>query len=223
MNISQESSGEKIFVVIFKNESEAYQAFDEIKKDMDNENYTAHRAILVKKVEGQIVPCENCEAVCRVTTTALGGLVGMIVGALGGPLGIALGGAAGSVISNKIVSHHIQKAETCLETVSKSIQDKEIALIALVEEKIIGTFANAFSNYNVEIQEKDAALVAEEVEAHMDFQKKLDNFDKKIEHDKKIEFYKDQIATKRAVVQDEISAIREGMKIVHDEMEAYTK
>lgn len=210
-SLSGESSNENFFVVIFEEQSEAYQAFDEMKARMDNKNYVVARMVLVEKNEGKIILCEGCDARCRVTSTALGGLLGMVVGAIGGPLGIVLGGAAGGFISNKIVSSHIKQAMTSLENVGRGIQDGEIALIALVQENQDGDFEKEFAKYKTEILKKDAAQVAVEVEDAMDINEKLDEMEKERAHQDKMDAFKEKIGRRRKRLKSEFKTLRESL------------
>ncbi len=210
---------ENVFVVIFENQGEAYQAFDEVKEHMDDkEEYVVAHMVLVKKSEGKVVPCEGYDAKCRcpVTSTVLGGVVGMVVGALAGPFGIIVGGAAGSFISGKIVSDNIEKAVASVEQVSKGIQEGEYALIAVVQEEQDGEFEKLFANFKTTIHKKDAAQVSVDTEYAMELQKKMDKWDK--EHE-----FKEQVEKRRAEMQNEFKNIRESLKVVHDEMEAHVK
>lgn len=210
---------ENVFVVIFENQGEAYQAFDEVKEHMDDkEDYVVAHMALVQKSDGKVIPCDGYDAKCRcpVTSTALGGLVGMVVGALAGPVGIIVGGAAGSFISGKIVSHDIDKAIASIEQLSKGIQEGEHALIAIVQENQDGEFERQFANFKTTIYQKDAAQVSVDVEYAMELQKKMDKWDK--EHE-----FNSEVENRRADFKKEFENIRESMKIVHDEMEAHAK
>ena len=210
---------ENVFVVIFENQGEAYQAFDEVKEHMDDkEDYVVAHMTLVQKSEGKVVPCEGYDAKCRcpVTSTVLGGVVGMVVGALAGPIGVVLGGSAGSFISGKMVSHDMEKAIASVEQLSKGIQEGEHALIAIVQETQEGEFEKLFANFKTNIHKKDAAQVSVDTEYAMELQKKMDKWDK--EHE-----FKEQVEVRRAEMRKEFETIRENMKIVRDEMELRAK
>ena len=190
---SGETSNENFFAVIFEEQSEAYQAFDEMKAHInDKKNYVIPRMVLVEKSEGKLNICEGCDARCRVTSTALGSLFGMVVGLLGGPLGVVLGGAAGGFISN-------------------NIQDGEIALIALVQENQDGSFEKEFAKYKTAILKKDAAQVAVEVEDAMDINEKLDEMEKERECHDKMDAFKEKIGRRRKRLKSEFKILRESL------------
>ena len=190
---SGETSNENFFAVIFEEQSEAYQAFDEMKAHINNKkNYVIPRMVLVEKSEGKLNICEGCDARCRVTSTALGSLFGMVVGLLGGPLGVVLGGAAGGFISN-------------------NIQDGEIALIALVQENQDGSFEKEFAKYKTAILKKDAAQVAVEVEDAMDINEKLDEMEKERECHDKMDAFKEKIGRRRKRLKSEFQTLRESL------------
>ena len=86
---------EKIISVIFKVESEGYQAITELKRAPVTELYTVSQAVLVRKEKGQIVTLDAFDTGMETSNdTAIGGLVGGFVGIIGGPLGMLLGGAS---------------------------------------------------------------------------------------------------------------------------------
>lgn len=210
---------ENVFVVVFENQGDAYQAFDEVKEHMDyTTNYAISHMALVQKSDGKVIPCEGYSAKCHcpVTSAALGGLVGLVVGALAGPLGVIVGGAAGSFISSKMVSDGMDKAVMSIEQVSKGIQEGEHALIAVVQENQEGEFEKEFDKFKTTIHKKDAAQVSVDVEYAMKLQKKMDKWDKKHELHEEIE-------NRRAEFKNEFKNIRESMKIVHDEMAVRVK
>lgn len=190
---SGETSNENFFAVIFEEQSEAYQAFDEMKAHInDKKNYVIPRMVLVEKSEGKLNICEGCDARCRVTSTALGSLFGMVVGLLGGPLGVVLGGAAGGFISN-------------------NIQDGEIALIALVQENQDGSFEKEFAKYKTAILKKDAAQVAVEVEDALEINEKLDEMEKERECHDKMDAFKEKIGRRRKRLKSEFQTLRESL------------
>jgi len=190
---SGETSNENFFAVIFEEQSEAYQAFDEMKAHINNKkNYVIPRMVLVEKSEGKLNICEGCDARCRVTSTALGSLFGMVVGLLGGPLGVVLGGAAGGFISN-------------------NIQDGEIALIALVQENQDGSFEKEFAKYKTAILKKDAAQVAVEVEDALELNEKLDEMEKERECHDKMDAFKEKIGRRRKRLKSEFQTLRESL------------
>lgn len=205
---------ENVFVVIFEKQGDAYQAFDEVKENMNyTTNYVVSHMALVQKSDGKVIPCEGYDAKCHcpVTSAALGGLVGLVVGALAGPVGVIVGGAAGSFISSKIVADGMDKAIASVEQVSKGIQEGEHALIAVVQENEEGKFEKEFDKFKTTIHKKDAAQVSVDVEYAMELQKKMDKWDK--EHE-----FKEKVESRRADFQKEFKNIRESMKVVHDEM-----
>lgn len=209
---SGETSNENFFAVIFEEQSEAYQAFDEMKAHInDKKNYVIPRMVLVEKSEGKLNICEGCDARCRVTSTALGSLFGMVVGLLGGPLGVVLGGAAGGFISNKIVSSYIKEAMTELENVGRGIQDGEIALIALVQENQDGSFEKEFAKYKTAILKKDAAQVAVEVEDALELNEKLDEMEKERECHDKMDAFKEKLTRRRKRLKSEFKTLRESL------------
>ena len=90
---------ENILVVDFKKDSQAYQAFTELKDEFVDDNYFISQAAIVTKEDGEIVVKDSVErAEKAVDDTLKGGLVGGLVGLLGGPLGVLIGGGVGALI-----------------------------------------------------------------------------------------------------------------------------
>ena len=209
---------ENVFLVTFADESEAYQAFDEVKENMYAKTYVVSHMTLVKKSNGKVTPCEGYDAKCHcpIANKTLGGLIGMVVGALAGPIGLVVGGAAGSFISGKLNSKEIEKAVAEIEHISKGMQEGEHALIAVVQEEIADEFEREFYKFKTNIQKKDAAQVSVEVEYAIKLHKQMDKWDKTQE-------IKESIEKRRAEIQTEFQNIRDSMKIVHDEMEFRTR
>ena len=49
---------ENIMMSIFRVESQAYQAFSELKRDPSNQSYTISQAVIIKKETGQLTSCD---------------------------------------------------------------------------------------------------------------------------------------------------------------------
>ena len=125
---------ENIFAAIFEVESEAYQAFTEIKNHMLNKNYIIPHMVLIKKEENRIIPCDDYDAKAYSNDTELGVIIGMFVGILGGPLGILLGGASGALIGGEF-ERELTKFKTVIHQKDAAEVAVEVAEAAALEEK----------------------------------------------------------------------------------------
>ena len=84
---------ESIILAKFNVESEAYEAFSEVKKAFMAPEFMISQACVVKKENGQILMKDRFDTGIESTNdTRFGGIMGMLIGFLAGPLGILLGG-----------------------------------------------------------------------------------------------------------------------------------
>ena len=74
---------ENIVTVIFKVESQAYQALSELKRNLINGNYTIYQVGLVKKVNDKIIVIDGVDTgETTLDDTIDGGLLGGLFGVL---------------------------------------------------------------------------------------------------------------------------------------------
>lgn len=166
---------EKIVSVIFKVESEAYQAMTELRQSPVTEAFVVSQAALVKKERGQIRTLDAFDTGMETRDdTMTGGLIGSFVGILGGPLGMLLGGSIGALTGSAIDTGDAEHNASLIEMVTEQLVDGEVVLIALEQEAVEGAAQRALSKFDVSIVEEDAAEVAEEVEAAMKAQKEME-------------------------------------------------
>lgn len=166
---------EKIISVIFKVESEGYQAITELKKVPITDNYAVMQAALVKKENGSVKILDGFDTgIETANDTAIGGLIGGFVGILGGPLGVLLGGSLGALTGSVIDTDDAVHNASLIEMVSQQLVDGEVVLIALEQEAEEGDAQKMLSKFDVSIVEEDAAEVAEEVEQAIEAQKEME-------------------------------------------------
>ena len=162
---------EKIISVIFKVESEGYQAITELKQAPITDSYTVSQAALIKKENGQIKMLDSFDTGLETSNDmAIGGFVGI----LGGPLGMLLGGSLGALTGSAIDTGDAVHNASLIEKVTEQLVDGEIVLIALEQETEDGTAQKMLSKFDVSIVEEDAAEVAEEVERAIEAQKEME-------------------------------------------------
>ena len=193
---------EKIISVIFKVESEGYQAITELKRAPVTELYTVSQAVLIRKEKGQIVTLDAFDTGMETSNdTAIGGLIGGFVGIIGGPLGMLLGGGLGALTGSAIDSGDAVQNASMIEMVTQQLVDGEVVLIALEQEAVEGAAQRMLAKFDVSIVEEDAAEVAEEVEQAVQAQKEMERQTraklretKKAEHKQKIEANRAKLA-----------------------------
>ena len=167
---------ENVIVTIFKTESEAYQAFTELKSFKQSERTKIAQIALVKNEAGHIAEKDRFDFEDSTTNKALeGGLIGGLVGLLAGPLGLVLGYSAGSLYG-LAAGDAVDTAEAGLiDVVAKKLLAGETAVIALVQENDEYVLDNYFAKYDTQILRWDIATVATEIEAAAKVQANLQN------------------------------------------------
>ncbi|MGX7172742.1 DUF1269 domain-containing protein [Enterococcus ratti] len=126
----------RVIILTFSVESQAYQAFSELKK--------LHAAREIKGEQMAVVSHDSSgnhqfkiEDFLDFTgnnKTSKGGLIGMLVGILGGPLGILLGWFAGEMIGATQDAKEIQEAQTVFDFVGNKIGEGATGLILIADE-----------------------------------------------------------------------------------------
>lgn len=162
---------ENIVTAIFKVGSQGYQAFSEIKRDPYNASYIISELALVKKQSGIISLQESVHTLFE--KTAMGGLIGGLIGVLGGPIGMLLGGSLGLATGAAFDARDEAKNVTLAEKVTTSMNDGDIALIALVQETDQSSLDSKLKAFDVVIIRRDAATVQHEIKEAARIQKKL--------------------------------------------------
>ena len=159
---------QNVVTVIFNVESEAYQAFTELRNNPHGEGYTLAEASLIKR-NGDAIEVAGAIDPVGVTSndSATGLLVGSIIGILGGPLGVLLGGAVGGIVGSSIDAGDAVDSASMLQVTASKLYEGETAIIALVQEEE-PAFDAPFAKYETTIIRHFAADVFDEVEKARD-------------------------------------------------------
>ncbi len=204
---------EKIISVIFKVESEGYQAMTELRRAPVNDAFVVTQAALVKKTNGGIVSLDAFDTgIDTQDDTEAGGLIGMFVGVLGGPLGMLLGSGLGMLTGSVIDSGDAVHSASLIEKVTEQLMDGEVALIALEQEAEEGAAQRMLSKFDVSIVEEDAAEVEEEIEEAIRAQKEMEREARAKLRDAKKADRKQKIEENRAKLQADFKAFKEKFK-----------
>jgi len=156
---------ENIIIAAFTVESEAYQAFSELKRDPVCKQSLILQAILVKKQNDRLEVSDvfDVRTESRIDTRT-GGLIGACLGILGGPVGLLIGTGVGALAGAGAETVNLMKKQSILESVSTDIGDNTVALLMLVQETDNTVIDTKLNKYAVTITRYDAA----EVEADVD-------------------------------------------------------
>ncbi|HEM3717196.1 TPA: DUF1269 domain-containing protein [Streptococcus suis] len=165
---------ENIVVSIFHVESEAFQAFSELKQFGQTENTKLAQVSIVKAEDGIVKVKDSFDLMNSVGSDYFeGGLIGSLIGILGGPLGVLFGFVAGGTIGASIsLDKELAKSEL-ITTVSEKLTNGEVAIIALVQENDESVLNGIFEKYQTIIERWDVATVSAEVESALKIQKDL--------------------------------------------------
>ena len=167
---------ENVVVSIFHIESEAFQAFSELKQFVQTENTKLAQALIVKAENGVINVKDNFDLIDSIGDGYFeGGLIGSLIGILGGPLGVLFGFAVGGVIGGSVGSYEELANSALIITVSNKLTNGEVAIIALVQENDESVLNAIFEKYQVDIVRWDVATVAAEIESALKIQKDLEH------------------------------------------------
>ena len=189
-----------VVVSIFEVESEAFQAFTELKSKYVGTGYTAAEAALIRNKEGRIDMIDGFTmGPVAGDDTAMGIMIGSLVGILGGPIGVILGAGIGGLAGSASDTDRAVDTVNAVAVVADKLFEGETAIVALVQEEE-PAFDVVFSGYKATIIRYDAADIAADVEElrkleeqvsaevadQMKADRKADRAERKAEHEEKL-------------------------------------
>lgn len=165
---------ENVIMVTFDVESQAYQAFSQLKNDSVNSAYSILQMAVIKEEGGKITAKDSFDSgIDSTDDTWKGGLIGGLVGILGGPFGVLLGASFGLLAGSIMDSNDVADNSSMLLYSSKELKDGKTAIIALVQETDEKAFDLRLQSYDCTITRWDAAEIADDVEQAEQEQKQL--------------------------------------------------
>lgn len=218
---------DNVVTTIFNVESEAYQAFTELRNKPFGEGYLVAEAALVKRQNDVFTIVDQFDAAgVTVDDTASGMIIGSIVGILGGPMGVLLGASVGTIAGSMVDVADTVDSVSMLEATALKLYEDESAIIALVQEDE-PAFDAAFEDFDVTIIRHFAADVIDEVDLAVELQAELLNearqqlrAEKKAERKDKIDQHKADIAARfdaaKAKRAERRAEFREAVKDAND-------
>ena len=149
----------------FPVESEAYQAFSELKSDPVCSKSLVMQAMLVKKQKTKMEVSDVFDASTESKIdTRTGGLIGACLGILGGPVGLLIGTGVGALAGAGAETANSLRKRSILESVATDLGDDTIAILALAQETDNAAIDTKFNKYGAAITRYDAAEVDADVE-----------------------------------------------------------
>lgn len=165
---------ENVVVAIFSVESEAFQAFTELRQMPRGTGYFAAEAALLKNKEGVTTMVDGFGMRPVDAGSSKGIVIGSLVGILGGPIGVLLGASYGALVGGTADAANALDKLTSVEVIAGKIYEGETAIVALVKEEE-PAFDAAFSKYQATIIRYDAADIIEDVDRAYEVQAEIGN------------------------------------------------
>ena len=163
-----------VVIAVFEVESEAHQAFNQLKRESVGEGYSAPEAALIQNKANAIDVIDGYGYGPVDSGTSTGMVIGSLIGILGGPVGVLLGAATGALTGSVSDGNRAVDTASVVAVVASKIYDGETAIAALVQEEE-PAFDAVFADYKATIVRYDAADIADDVERLYDFGAELTN------------------------------------------------
>ena len=200
---------DNILMAIFPVESEAYQAFSELKRDPAGENYLVSQAVLVKKDAQALQVCETFDTGAdSADDTLRGSLIGACIGVLGGPVGMLLGMSIGSLTGAAVDSGDMVHNASLLETIAGKLASGTVAVLALAREDAPAAVDGKFTKFHAAVSRYDAAAVEEEIEAADKAQRELAKQTRAAMRAEKSEERKARVEQLRQKIRQDLDALK---------------
>ncbi len=163
-----------VVIAVFEVESEAHQAFNQLKRECAGKDYTVAEAALIKNESNTVDLIDGFGVTPGDTGTTSGIVIGSLVGILGGPVGVILGATVGAWAGSVSDSNRALDSASLVAVVASKIYEGEIAIAALVSEEE-PAFDAVFADYKAIIARYDAADIADDVDRLYDLGAELSN------------------------------------------------
>lgn len=204
---------ENIIVVNFEVESEAYQAFSELKSKKLNDDYIISQAVLAKNNDGRIEALDWFNTGVMTNDDAImGGMLGALIGVVAGPFGMLLGGSYGALVGSTVDLLDAGQESSMMEHVMKCVTENKTVLITIVQEENTALFDANFEKYQSEITRFDAAEIAVEVEEAQRVEAELAKQARKQARREKKDDLHQKIEARQAEIKGQFEDLKKDMK-----------
>ena len=128
---------ERMLVVVFENESKAYEGTKVLRQlDLDGSITVYAHAVVVKKPDGAVIARERDDQ--GPYGLLVGTALGALLGALGGSAGLAIGATAGLLAGGAADFHNARVGEDFIDDVAKALSPNGAAVVAEIGENATG-------------------------------------------------------------------------------------
>ncbi|MBR2742807.1 MAG: DUF1269 domain-containing protein [Clostridia bacterium] len=201
---------ESIIIAKYEVESEAYQAFSELKRAYAGEGYIISQAAVVKRENGSLTMRDFFDSGAETGDDAVkGGIIGGLIGILGGPFGILIGGGMGILLGSAIDAGDALDNASLLERASDCIAEGETALILLAQEELPAALDVKLCKFDVSVIRLDAAEVAVEIEHANEVARQAEREARAKLREEKTEAFKAKVKKKNEEIKSRFEALRE--------------
>lgn len=203
---------QNIVAVIFKNESEGFQAMSELRQKPITEQTAIMQMMLVKRENNVFNVCESFDSGVNTSDDMLaGGIIGSLMGILGGPIGVLLLGSYGALLGSVFDTEDALEESAMIERVAEKMVEGEVALVMLANETDEAALDAKLQKFDVEIARFDAAVVAEEVDEAIRVEEEMDRLARKeLRAAKKAEF-QGKVEARRAKIRADFEKLQDAM------------
>lgn len=201
---------ENVIISYFKVESEAYQAFSDLKKDSTFINqFTLSQVALFKKSKGHIIIEDGFDTGKRTLDYTLkGGLMGGLAGILGGPLGMLLGFGVGSLVGLAEDTDRALDEINLISAMTSRMKEGDVAIVAVVQELSEKSYDIVLEKFDAETVRYSASAILEEIEHARDVEIKLQEQAKKEMRKERSEHRKGKVEEYRTKFKEEFSELK---------------
>lgn len=171
---------EKVVIMSFESESEAFQAFSEIKLLHGSGKLKGEQMAVLKHVPNHILEPLDFIDFTGPDQNVKGGLIGMVIGILAGPLGILLGWFTGSVIGSYRDTKEVTGALSIFDETINLIPEGTTGALLIAEEEKTGHLDDLITKkLNGKIIRLDKTSVEEDVSQALEAEKEAEKHAKK--------------------------------------------
>lgn len=201
---------QNVVAVIFKTESEGFQAMSELRQKPLTDQTAIMQMMLVKRENNTFTVCDSFDSgVNTADDTLVGGIVGGLVGILGGPIGVLLLGSYGALVGSAFDTEDMIAESAMIEKVAEKMIEGEVALIILADEDEESSLDARLQKFGVEVARFDAAVIAEEVDEAYRVEKEMNRLARKELRDSKKAEFQGKVEARRAKIKEDFVKVKE--------------
>lgn len=203
---------QNVVAVIFKNESEGFQAMSELRQKPVTEQTAIMQLMLVKRENNAFNVCESFDSGLTTSDDMLaGGIIGSLMGILGGPIGVLLLGSYGALIGSVFDAEDAIDESAMIEKVAEKMVEGEVALVMLANETDEAALNARLQKFDVEVVRFDAAVVAAEVEEAIRVEREMDRLARKELRDTKKAEFQGKVEARRAKIKADFEKLQDSL------------